>query len=173
MHSILSISMFMKKIFYLAALVVLLAACNENTPETPAQTVSFAQAALFEAMGANTVPNVDGELHDQAFVKDSVRVEAKIVSDSTLDIYLYGINFSSRMPMTIDMVIPAAQYERTTEHITFFGDSIVPMMGGNPFAKYIITGLSGTISADSLVFTNNYGTYLDCSYAGMITKLAE
>ena len=165
----------MKKIFFAVAVAATLAACNQNTPDNPAEqnNAAFAKATYFEALGTNTVPNVEGENKDQPFQLDSVRVEAKLVSDTTLDIYLYGINFSSKMPVTIDMVIPEAKYTRTTDKITITGENIAPTMGGNPFERYMITGLSGYISADSLVFTNNYGTYAGCSYAGIITKMEE
>ena len=104
---------------------------------------------------------------------DSVRVEAVIMTDTTLDINLYGINFSSKMPVTIDMVIPGAKYTRSAEKITLYGDSIIPTMGGNLFSRYVINALVGSITADSLVFTNSYGQYAGCTYAGKITKMEE
>jgi len=164
-----------KKIFFVVAVAAILAACNQNTPDNPTEqnNAAFAKATYFEALGMNIVPNVEGENKDQPFKLDSVRVEAKLVSDTTLDICLYGINFSSRMPVTIDMVIPGAKYTRTTGKITITAENIAPTMGDNPFDKYMITCLNGYISADSLVFTNNYGTYTDCSYVGKITKMEE
>ena len=162
----------MKKILFFVAVALLIAACNKkDEPENPASQTSFAKATLFEALGTNTVPNVEGEQHHLPYTLDSVRVEAVIVTDSTLDIKLYGINFSSKMPVTIDMVIPAVSYTRTVEKITISGDSIIPTMGGNPFNRYVIYDLSGTITADSLTFTNTYGTYTGCTYAGKITKM--
>ena len=162
----------MKKILFFVAVALLIAACNKkDEPENPASQTSFAKATLFEALGTNTVPNVEGEQHHLPYTLDSVRVEAVIVTDSTLDIKLYGINFSSKMPVTIDMVIPAVSYTRTVEKITISGDSIIPTMGGNPFNRYAIYDLSGTITADSLTFTNTYGTYTGCTYAGKITKM--
>ena len=164
----------MKKILLFVAVALMIAACNKkDEPENPASQTSFAKATLFEALGTNTVPNVEGEQHNLPYSLDSVRVEAVIVTDSTLDIKLYGINFSSKMPVTIDMVIPGAKYTRTIGKITITGENIAPTMGGNPFERYMITGLNGYISADSLVFTNNYGTYTGCSYAGKITKMEE
>lgn len=162
-----------KKIFFVVAVAAMLAACNQNTPDNPTEqnNAAFAKATYFEALGMNTVPNVEGENKDQPFQLDSVRVEAKLVSDTTLDISLYGINFSSRMPVTIDMVIPDAKYTRTGDKITINGENIAPTMGGNPFDRYMITGLRGYITADSLVFTNSYGTYAGCSYVGKITKM--
>ena len=162
----------MKKIVLFLAAALVIAACNKkDEPENPASQTSFAKATLFEALGTNTVPNVEGEQHHLPYTLDSVRVEAVIVTDSTLDIKLYGINFSSKMPVTIDMVIPAVSYTRTVEKITISGDSIIPTMGGNPFNRYVIYDLSGTITADSLTFTNTYGTYTGCTYAGKITKM--
>ena len=162
----------MKKILLFVAVALMIAACNtKDEPENPASQTSFAKATLFEALGTNTVPNVEGEQHNLPYSLDSVRVEAVIVTDSTLDIKLYGINFSSKMPVTIDMVIPAVSYTRTVEKITISGDSIIPTMGGNPFNRYAIYDLSGTITADSLTFTNTYGTYTGCTYAGKITKM--
>lgn len=165
----------MKKLFYLLAAAAIVSACNskdKNEPEDQTK-VSFAKAAYFEALGTNTVPNVEGENKDMPFCMDSVRVEAVIVTDSTLDINLYGINFSSKMPVTIDMIIPGAKYTRTAEKIILYGDGIIPTMGGNPFDRYVINALAGSITADSLVFTNSYGQYAGCTYAGKITKMAE
>lgn len=165
----------MKKLFYVLAVAAIVAACNskdKNEPEDQ-NKVSFATATYFEAVGTNTVPNVEGEQKDQPFSLDNVRVEAVIVTDSTLDINLYGINFSSKMPVTIDMVIPGAKYSRTAEKITLYGDSIIPTMGGNPFDRYVINALAGIITVDSLVFTNSYGQYAGCTYAGKITKMEE
>ena len=160
---------------YLIALSLFLAACNQNTPDEPADpaNAAFEKATYFEALGTNTVPNVEGEHHDQPFRMDSVRVEAQLVSDTTLDILLYGINFSSKMPVTIDMVIPGASYTRTEGRITISGENIAPTMGGVPFERYMITGLRGFITADSLVFVNNYGSYADCSYEGVIITMEE
>ncbi len=165
----------MKKLFYVLAVAMIVTACNskdKNEPEDQTK-VSFAKAAYFEALGTNTVPNVEGENKDMPFCMDSVRVEAVIVTDSTLDINLYGINFSSKMPVTIDMVIPGAKYTRTAEKIILYGEGIIPTMGGNPFDRYVINALAGSITADSLVFTNSYGQYAGCTYAGKITKMAE
>lgn len=162
----------MKKILLFVAVALMIAACNKkDEPENPASQTSFAKATLFEALGTNTVLNVEGEQHNLPYSLDSVRVEAVIVTDSTLDIKLYGINFSSKMPVTIDMVIPAVSYTRTVEKITISGDSIIPTMGGNPFNRYVIYDMSGTITADSITFTNTYGTYTGCTYAGKITKM--
>ena len=169
----------MKKMGMLMVLVLALAACDTEQQNEPLQPAgadepgpdAFASAVVFEAAGTNTVPNVEGENKDQPFVLDGVRVTAELVDDATLDLYLYGINFSSRMPITIDMVLPGVSYTREEKRIVLSGDALVPMMGENPFDRYTVTGLTGYITADSLVFTNAYGTYSGCSYAGRITTM--
>ena len=165
----------MKKLFYLLAAAAIVSACNskdKNEPEVQTQ-VSFTKATCIEALGTNTVPNVEGEQKDQPFILDNVRVEAVILTDNTLDINLYGITFSSKMQRAIDMVIPGAKYTRTAEKITLYGENIIPTMGGNPFGLYVVNALSGTITVNSLVFTNSYGQYAGCTYAGKITKIEE
>ena len=84
----------MKKLFYVLAVAMIVTACNQNTPETPEEQskTAFVKATYFEAVGTNTVPNVEGEQKDQPFSLDNVRVEVVIVTESTLDINLYGIN---------------------------------------------------------------------------------
>lgn len=166
----------MKKIFFILAAATMLAACNKNEPENPIQeSIPFNQATLFEALGINIVPNVEGVNLDQPFVMDSIRSEVVIANDTTLDIYLYKIAFASRMAQrtTINMVIPGVHYSRTNQLLTLSGEDIIPTMGGNPFNQYIVTHLSGTITADSLKFTNSYGSYTGCSYAGKITKMEK
>ena len=166
----------MKKILFIAAVAAALVACKKDEPVPSGQTVDFAKAVYFEALGTNTVPNVEGENKDQAFTLDSVRAEAVIVSDSTLDIYLYQINFTSKMPVSIDMTIPGASYTRTAERITITGADIDILMGTRA-SGYSITALEGYLTADSLVIRNDYtsirGTYPDCTYAGKITQIKE
>lgn len=176
----------MKKIVLFLAAALVIAACNKkDEPENPATqneniepeipagetTNALDSATYFEASGTNTVPNVEGESHNLPYIKTGVRAEAILRTDSTLDLILYGISFSSKMPLTIDMTIPGASYTRSAGIINISGDSIAPTMGERPFDRYLVTALKGTITADSIIFSNNYGTYQDCSYAGKVTKM--
>ena len=163
-----------QKIFFVLAVAAMLVACNQNTPDNPANqnNAAFAKAMYFEVLGTNTVPNVEGANKDQPFILNNVRAAARIVSETTMDIYLYGITFSSKMPVTIDMVIPAASYTRSAEKIIISGENIAPTIKGKSFDSYMITDLSGFITADSLAIRNNYGTYRNCTFAGKITKMS-
>lgn len=158
----------MKKFFYLAVAVTMLAACNQNKPDSPEEQkkTEFAKAHVFEVLGTNTVPS-------ENYTQDSVRAVA-LLTDTSATIELYGVGFSERMPVTIDMNIEGIDYSRHgATSITLAGDSIAPTMGGRPFDRYMITGLKGYITADSLVFTNNYGSYENCKFAGKVVKMEE
>lgn len=157
----------MKKFFYLAVVVTMLAACNQNKPDSPEEQkkTEFAKAKYFEVIGINTVPS-------ENYTQDSVRALAYLTDEGAV-IELYGVGFSERMPITIDMNIEDINYSRSGEQITLSGDSIIPLMGSRPFDRYMITGLKGYITADSLVFTNNYGSYENCKFAGKMVKMEE
>jgi hypothetical protein len=166
----------MKKIYFLLAAVAIFAACNPNEPSIPegnTPATAFADAKFFTALGTNTAPNVECDNHDQPFTMDSVRSEVVLLTDSTLDIYLFGINFSSKMPVTIDMTIPGVSYKRTAESLILTGDSLVPLMGERPFDRYVITALTGTITEKEFKLKNGYGSYADCTYEGVITGMEK
>lgn len=158
----------MKKIFFILAAATALVACNQNQPATPEDETKadFAKAHFFEVLGINTVPS-------EEYTQDSVKAYVYVQENDVVSIELYGIGFSSRMPLTIDMSIPNIGYTRSSERITLSGDSIVPMMGDKPFERYLITNLNGYITKDSLVIVNNYGSFENCKYAGKITKMLE
>ena len=165
----------MKKILFILAAVMMIASCNKNEPEfTPTQDeTAFNEATKFEASGTNKVPDGDGP--NTPFEMKDIRSEVVIVDQTTLDIYLFDIAFASAMAQqtTINMVIPGVNYVRTEGLITLSGDNIIPTMKGHQFRKYIVNNLSGTITADSLKFTNSYGTFSGCTYAGKITKMEK
>lgn len=165
----------MKKILFILATATMLAACNKNEPElTPNQNkTAFNDATKFEALGTSNVPDADGP--GLPFEMKDIRSEVVIVDETTLDIYLYDIAFASTMAQktTINMVVPGVTYSRTEEQITLSGDNIIPTMKGRQFPNYIVKNLSGTITADSLKFTNSYGTFSGCTYAGKITQMSK
>ena len=165
----------MKKILFILAAVMMITSCNKNEPEfTPTQDeTAFNEATKFEASGTNKVPDGDGP--NTPFEMKDIRSEVVIVDETTLDIYLFEIAFASNMALktTINMVIPGVNYVRTEGQITLSGDNITPTTGGNPFTRYIVYNLSGTITADSLKFTNSYGTFSGCTYAGKITQMSK
>lgn len=150
----------MKKFTFFLVLAAMMVACKSNDPDSSnKKNAAFDSATEFTAYGLISVPG-------QQFLKDSVRVVAELKGDTALDLYLYEVTFSSRMPVTIDMVIPDIPCERTTQLITFAGEDIEPTMGGNPVPKYITTGLAGIVTPDSLCFATAFGG-IECIYQGL------
>lgn len=148
----------MKKILTLIALVSVLSACHITSKEPEVKD----QETAYEAYGVLTIPS-------SGFTKENLRTKVILVDDELLDIYMFEVKFATMMPVTIDMVISNVSYTKTGSMIEFYGDSIVPTAGDKPYEKYIVTDLKGSISADSLCLTNNYGE-TPSVYAGKLVK---
>ncbi len=148
----------MKKILTLIAFVSVLSACHITSKEPEIKD----QETAYEAYGVLTIPS-------SGFTKENLRTKVILVDDELLDIYMFEVKFATMMPVTIDMVISNVSYTKSGSMIEFHGDSIVPTAGNKPYEKYIVTDLKGSISADSLCLTNNYGE-TPSVYAGKLVK---
>lgn len=148
----------MKKILTLIALVSVLSACHITSKEPEVKN----QETAYEAYGVLTIPS-------SGFTKENLRTKVILVDDELLDIYMFEVKFATMMPVTIDMVISNVSYTKSGSMIEFHGDSIVPTAGDKPYEKYIVTDLKGSISADSLCLSNNYGE-TPSVYAGKLVK---
>lgn len=148
----------MKKIFTLFLAVGMLSACHIASDEPKPKE----NESSYEAYGLLTIPS-------SGFTKEDVRTKVILVNDELLDIYMFDVKFAALMPVTIDMVISGVGYTQTGSTIRFYGDSIIPTAGDKPYEKYIVTDLQGTITADSLCLTNNYGS-TPSVYAGALSK---
>lgn len=148
----------MKKLFTLFIAAGLLASCHIVTPEEPVPDDTQA----YEAYGLLTIPS-------SGFTKENVRTKVVLTDAETLDIYMYEVKFATLMPVTIDMLISGVSYTKTARGIRFYGDSIVPTAGGKAYDKYIVTALEGSITADSLCLSNNYGD-TPSIYQGALSK---
>ena len=81
----------------------------------------------------------------------TVRGEAGYeVGEGIVDITLYGVSFSPRMPMTLDMTIPGVKCAKTPGGYSLSADSIVPVALGRPFENYMVTKLSGSLTDKGL-----------------------
>ena len=84
------------------------------------------------------------------FEDDSVRVTFFRLNDVLGQIVMYNVTFSARMQRLSDMTIDSISVAATGDILALTGENIVPTSGGNPFSKYIITNLRGTVTQDSL-----------------------
>lgn len=148
----------MKQILAIITFAGMLTACNINTPEPiiPDETKAY------EAYGTLFIPS-------SGFTKEQVRTKVVLTDDELLDIYMFEVKFATLMPVTIDMVISGVPYVQNGKQIRFYGDSIVPYAGNKPYEKYVVTDLVGSITADSLFISNNYGT-TPSVYKGALKK---
>jgi len=136
----------MKKILTLLLLAGIITSCHITSQEEPVNDNTEA----YEAYGLLYIPS-------SGFTKEDVHTKIILKDNETLDIYMYEVKFATLMPVTIDMVISGVTYTKHGEDIQFYGDSIVPTAGNKPYDKYIVTDLTGRITADSLCLSNNYG----------------
>ncbi|MBQ3997094.1 MAG: hypothetical protein II637_03565 [Bacteroidales bacterium] len=93
-----------------------------------------------------------------------------IEGTTTLDIKMFEVRFSERMPKTIDFTIPKASYTIDGDTINIFGENIIPTMGaGYEKPEYIVTGLKGTIKDGNIEFSLNFGSF-PTKYSGTLAK---
>lgn len=75
------------------------------------------------------------------------------------DIIIYKIKFVPKMPVRIDVTIPAVAVVKESEGVSFSCNNVVPLALGGEYPKYNVTSLDGTLTGDSLSFSLNFGEY--------------
>lgn len=148
------------KFFALAAMLFGMVACNnEKTPEpvidldtTTAYngTVSVIVAGQ-EISTTNSVIEIDPSENGKSF-----------------NIVFKMIKFVPQMP-ALDITIPAVGYVVADESISFAAESTIPLCLGGEFPQYLVTGLKGTITANSIVLSLKFGEF-QTSFRGIIVK---
>jgi len=147
------------KFFSVLALGALCATACEKTPvqELPSE--------------AGFVGSLDViEINDELFHMDEVRSSYELLEDGTLNISLYEVNFSSRMPYALSVVIlPDIPYTRKGNTLTLAGTDIIPLMEMRgelvPYERYLCTDLSGTVNPEKLVLSMKLGGF-QTDYSG-------
>lgn len=128
--------------------VLLFAACGDNGCD-PKPEISKTN----EYIGDVWVTQSDSSL----FMKADVTVDYEITDTAGLVLTFYQIQFSSKMPVSIDMVVPNVLYEGDDE-IIISGENIVPLAMGGEFPQYTITNLHGTINDSNISLSMNCGS---------------
>lgn len=139
----------MKRIFqalFAATLSLALVACGTDEPEVVLPETTG------ELTGSFSIVNSDGT----TFAMDNIRSDYEIL-DGTVDITLYEISFSPRMPMTLDMTIPGVKISQVSGGYSLSAESIVPLALGRPFEQYMVTKLTGTLSTTGLSLKMDIG----------------
>ena len=146
-------------------LVGFFASCHITNTEEPTINPTNEEGQtteVFEASGILTIPT-------SGFTKENLRTKIVLAGPDSMDIYMYEVKFAAAMPVTIDMIISGVHYAKEGNQINFHGDGIVPTAGNKPYEKHIVTNLVGTITADSIKLSNNYGS-TPSVYAGKLVS---
>ena len=141
----------MKKVKFLALVcsaVLFFAACGDEKDNSKPEI-----SKTNEYIGDVWVTQSDESLYMQA----DVTVDYEITDTAGLVLTFYHIQFSSKMPVSIDMVVPNVLYEGDDE-LTISGENIVPLAMGGEFPQYTITNLHGTISKSDISLSMNCGS---------------
>ncbi len=146
-------------------LVGFFASCHITNTEEPVINPTNEEGQtteVFEASGILTIPT-------SGFTKENIRTKIVLAGPDSMDIYMYEVKFAAAMPVTIDMIISGVHYAKEGNQINFHGDGIVPTAGNKPYENHIVTNLIGTITADSIKLSNNYGS-TPSVYAGKLVS---
>ena len=134
------------KAFFTVVISFALTACGSKEPEVVLPDPAG------ELTGSFSIVNSDGT----PFSMDAIRAGYEITG-STVDITLYSVSFSPRMPMTLDMTIPGISCTLSSGAYSLSGDNIVPTALGRPFENYMVTGLTGTLTDTGLALKMQIG----------------
>lgn len=137
------------KLFALLAAVLLplaVVSCGTDEPD------EILPDPTGELVGSFSIVNSDGS----TFSMDAIKAGYEI-AEGTVDITLYEISFSPRMPMTLDMTIPGVKCSKVSGGYSLSADSITPTALGKPFPNYMVTGLSGSLTDTGLTLKMDIG----------------
>lgn len=141
----------MKTCKFIAAMVAVLlplAIVSCGTKEEPEKTPE----PIGEFTGSFSIVNSDGS----TFSMEDIRAGYE-VGEGVVDITLYGVSFSPRMPMTLDMTIPGVAVSKAPDGYSLSSASITPVALGKPFPNYMVTDLSGSLTDDLLTLKMDIG----------------
>lgn len=143
---------------------LLAAACGktEPEPELPGEAGYVGHLSVIEIAGA-------------LFEMEDIRATYELEEDGTLDVSLYDVSFSSKMPVLLSrMVLPDVPYTRTGNQLTLSSTAeIIPLMEMRgelvPYERYVCTDLTGTLTTDCLVLSMKLGGF-QTDYTGAFAE---
>ena len=130
-----------------AALVVLVS-CHKTPQPTEIPPRNLFQGTVSVDYEGGVVDNPDIQV---AYMPGQDGKEA--------DIIIYKIKFVPRMPVRIDVTIPAVKVLEADEKVQLSCNNVIPLALGGEYPKYNVTDLSGTLEGDVLSFSLNFGAY--------------
>jgi len=146
-------------------ILILLAAiygCARSAPELP----NVAETQRY--VGTVTV------LYEGEYFDNNDKSVSFSISDDGLSgsLTIYRIRFVPKMPVSIDVTVPAVDVSRDGDRLHISCDNVVPWALGGEFLKYLVTGLEGEINGTHLSFSLNFGEY-PTSFSGTLQLLDQ
>lgn len=117
-------------------------------------------------IGTLTVDQNDGTIYTDS----DIAVEIIINADTSLDIIMKEVKFSSKMPVTLDMTIKNVQYTINGKVMVLSGTDLIPWAMGGEFPRYTITDLTGSISNQDITMEMSCGGY-PLEYNGSVLSI--
>jgi len=151
------------RLFSIIALgALLLSACQKPQAETPLP----AEAAYVGELRVI-------EIGDALFTIEGLRTSYVLDDQGRLDISMYDVSFSSKMPVVLsEMILPDVPYVKNGNTLTLSGTDIIPemVMRGErvPYERYTCTGLTGTVDPERMVLSMKLGGF-QTDYTGTFT----
>ena len=149
-------------LFSLLLSVVMFASCEKESETSNTQPAK--QPTKY--VGAITV-TMEGT---PDFIHEGVEVVANIDNDTTLNLDMINVKFADNMPMTITMNVAGISCSNNNGTYTFSStDPIIPTLAGEPFDRFPINDLTGSMDAETMNITFLCGAY-PVKFEGAVTK---
>ncbi len=145
--------------------------------------IAFAAALLGISCGKDDGPNEPDIPNDSAytgtftvapgtadaFVLEDAAIEFTLAEGgASAEMKMLHVRFAERMP-AMDITVPGMTLTPTAGGYAISGNGIIPLALGGEVARYTITGLTGSVTAETLTFSMMCGTY-PLSFSGTYTE---
>lgn len=152
----------MKKLFLifpLFAVITLFNSCSDSDitlPVPPPEELSLSFSG-------------DLQVGDFTLADATVKVEANKEEAGYMNIFMHGVKFSDKMPVSLDITLSRVPCTETDGRLMFAAENIIPLIAGNANSNYTFAFLSGWINADAseIIFTAQMADDLAPHVAGM------
>ena len=143
------------------AALTLFAGCTKPASETPLPDEAAYRGKL-------SVIEIGDALYEQEDVKVSYDMD-----DKTVDISLYDVSFSSKMPVKLAVVVlEDIPFTKQGNKLTIQAADLIPMMEMRgelvPYERYRCTDLTGEITPEKIVLAMKLGGF-QTNYTGIFT----
>ena len=147
-----------KSIYFMVAIAAILVSCDKTEKQNE-EPVNLLESTDYS--GTLTVNASSG-----VFDTDSVKVSFNVTENAdSASITLFQVKFTPRMPVTLDVTVPAIVVTKTEKGAVLTCERVVPLAMGGEFPNYTVTDFEGEIVDDELTFSLNFGA-TPTSYQG-------